>query len=167
MDEAAPSPTVSERSVDQSPAPGQSSSQARGPGPAPGPGADGLADEVAAVEMARERLGDDLDRLNEEVRAQMGQTLENTAWKLAVTVSAIVAGVVMRKTVTAAWKGVRKSDPPSNPADRNTDWPEALAWAAATGLAVGIARLLATRGAAAGWERYTGVVPPGVVDPNA
>ncbi|MBW3602292.1 MAG: DUF4235 domain-containing protein, partial [Actinobacteria bacterium] len=80
----------------------------------------------------------------------MGQTLENAAWKLAVTVSAVAAGIMMRKTVTAAWKGVRKTDPPSNPADRNTGWPDALAWAAASGLAVGIARLLATRGAAAG-----------------
>ncbi|MDP8969471.1 MAG: DUF4235 domain-containing protein [Actinomycetota bacterium] len=144
--------------------PSSQSAPAREPAVA---GGDGLADEVAAVEMAREQLGDDLDRLNEEVRAQMGETLENTAWKLAVTVSAVVAGIVMRKTVSAAWKGLRKEEPPSNPADRNTGWPEALAWAAASGLAVGIARLLATRGAAAGWERYTGVVPPGLADGRA
>ena len=44
------------------------------------PDYNGLTPHVAAVEAARDRLGRDLDILNTEVRAQMGQTAEKTAW---------------------------------------------------------------------------------------
>ncbi|MBA2529179.1 MAG: DUF4235 domain-containing protein [Euzebyales bacterium] len=95
----------------------------------------------------------------------MGHTMEKTLWKVAATSSAVLAGIAMRKALTAGWrKAKRGTDPPVNPADRQTDWMEALAWAAATGVGVGIARLMATRGVAAGWEKYTGGLPPGLQD---
>ncbi len=124
--------------------------------------ADGLAEQVAAVEMARARLGTDLDRFNTEVQAQMGQTAEKTAWKVAATVVAIVAGIVARKAIVAGWTKARKVNPPTNPAARDTEWREALAWTVATSIGVGIARLIAQRGAAAGWEKLTGDLPPGL-----
>jgi hypothetical protein len=48
------------------------------------------------------------------------------------------------------------------PADPATSWGEAIAWTAATGLVVGVARMLASRGAAAGWQKATGTLPPGL-----
>jgi hypothetical protein len=132
------------------------------------PDHNGLTPHVAAVEAARDRLGRDLDLLNTEVRAQMGQTAEKTAWKLAATVSAVVASIAIRKVLMAGWKKSHKGNlPPTNPADRQTQWTEALAWSAATGLGVGIARMIATRGAAGAWEKLTGALPPGLEEVSA
>lgn len=127
----------------------------------------GLGDHVQAVEAARDKLGRDLEMLNTEVRAQMGQTAEKTAWKVAGTGAGIIAGVVARKAIIAGWKAAKKTDPPTNPAARETQWGEALAWTLATSIGVGIARLIAARGAAAGWERATGSLPPGLQEVSA
>jgi hypothetical protein len=126
------------------------------------PTLNGLAEHVAAVEAARKKLGEDLDRLSAEVRAQMSKRMEETAWKIVGTGGAILAGLAARKLLTAAWTKMRKTDPPSNPAAPGTSWGEALSWAAASGLAVAISRLLAQRGAAAGWQKALGSLPPGL-----
>ena len=65
------------------------------------------------------------------------------------------------------WTKARKTTPPTNPAARDTQWSEALAWTIATSIGVGIARLVATRGAAAGWEKATGALPPGLEEVSA
>lgn len=122
----------------------------------------GLADRVAAVEAARQRLGRDLDRLTVETRAQMGQTMEKIAWKVAGVGSAVLAGVAMRKALTAGWEKTRHQQPPMNPAQPGTSWGEALAWTMALGAGVGAARMLAGRAAAAGWQKATGALPPGL-----
>lgn len=124
----------------------------------------GLAPQLEAVRAARERLARDLDVFNVEMRSEMGHTMEKTIWKLAGTGAAVVAGIAVRNVLMSVWRAVTKHDPPANPADPATDWGEALAWAAATGLAVGIARMLASRGAAAGWQKATGMLPPGLQD---
>ena len=129
------------------------------PRPASG---DGIADPGAARDAARDALARDLEQLTVEVKTQMGQTVDNTVWKVGGTLAAVIAGILTRKGLTAIWKAARKSDPPSNPANPSTQWAEALAWTAASGVAVGIARLLASRGAAEGWRRYTGALPPGL-----
>lgn len=129
-----------------------------------GAAANGLAPQIAAVEAARERLGRDLDQLNVEVRAQWGQTMEKTTWKLVGTGSAILASILVRNVMMSLWRSIVKTDPPNNPAQPGTAWGEALAWTAATGVGVGIARMLASRGAAAGWQRATGALPPGLED---
>lgn len=116
--------------------------------------------EQQAVLDARQRLSRDLDQLNVEVRAQMGETAEKLSWQLLTTVAAVGAAVVVRKAVAAGWNAFRASDPPDNPADPATDWGEALAWTAATGLLVGLARMVASRGAAGAWTRATGTLPP-------
>lgn len=115
-----------------------------------------------AVRDARERLGRDLDQLNVEVRATMGQTAEKASWQALTTIAAVGAAIVVRKVLTAAWTSLRSNEPPTNPADPATAWSEALAWTAATGLVVGIARMVATRGAAGAWTKATGTMPPGL-----
>lgn len=127
------------------------------------PGAlNGLAQHVEAVELARTKLGQDLDRLTLEVRAQMSKRIEKTAWKAVATGGTILAGFAARKLLAAAWTKTRKTDPPSNPAAPDTSWGEALAWAAASGLAVAVIHLLVQRGAAAGWQKAMGSLPPGL-----
>ncbi|MGH3666203.1 MAG: DUF4235 domain-containing protein [Egibacteraceae bacterium] len=122
----------------------------------------GLAEHAAAAQAARDSLGRNLETLTTEVRAQMGKTMEETTWKVAATGAGIVAGMVARKVLMAGWRKARHTDPPTNPAARETEWKEALAWTVATGIGVAIARLVAQRGAAAGWEKFTGALPPGL-----
>jgi hypothetical protein len=43
-----------------------------------------------------------------------------------------------------------------NPAAPDVEWFQALAWTGFINLVVGLARLLASRGGAAGWQRFTG-----------
>ena len=128
----------------------------------------GLVEQVAAVEAARARLGEDLDRLTSEVRAQMSKRTEETAWKVIGTGGAILAGMMARKALVALWtRSARMPNPPTNPASRTTSWGEALAWTVASGLVVAVARLLAERGAAAGWEKAMGSLPPGLEEVTA
>jgi hypothetical protein len=77
------------------------------------------------------------------------------------TVAGLAAAVVARKIVSALWRS--DTEPPLNPADRRTTWREALAWALATAVGAAVARVVALRGTAAGWERATGETPPGIV----
>lgn len=124
----------------------------------------GLAEQVAAVAAARERLGRDLDTLDAEVRAQVSQTLEKTTWRIVGTGLAVLSGILVRKLLIAVWSRLTKHDPPTNPGAPDTTWVEGLGWALASGAAVGVARLVAARGATAGWQRVTGALPPGVAD---
>ncbi len=97
----------------------------------------------------------------------MSTSAERTAWKVAGTGSAIVAGLLVRKVVVSVWTRARHSDPPSNPAAYGTSWGDALAWTVATGIAVAVARLVATRGMAEAWRKATGNLPPGLEDVTA
>lgn len=124
----------------------------------------GVVPQQQAVLAARERLGRDLDVLNDEMRAEMGHAMEKTLWKLAATGAAILASIAVRNVLMATWRAVAKTEPPNNPADPTTGWGEAVAWTAATGLVIGVARMAASRGAAAGWRRATGSLPPGLQD---
>jgi len=154
VDQVTPGPAVSTPGTDRS---GAAAAAAAGR-----PEHNGLTPQIAAVEAARSKLGRDLDLLNTEVRAQMGQTAEKTAWKIAATASGVLAGVLVRKALMAGWKAARHTDPPTNPASRTTQWSEALSWTLATSIGVGIARLIATRGVAGAWEKATGALPPGL-----
>jgi hypothetical protein len=128
----------------------------------------GLVDHVAAVEAARARLGEDLDKLTLEVRAQMSRRMEETAWKVIGTGGAILAGILARKALITIWtKSTRMPNPPTNPASHTTSWGEALAWTVASGVVVAVARLLAERGAAAGWQKAMGALPPGLEEVTA
>lgn len=81
------------------------------------------------------------------------------AWKVIGTGSAVLAGIVANKIVTEAWKRSGRDDQidPNNP-----DVPigQALAFAALMGLAVGAAKVLATRQAATYYRRSVGELPP-------
>ncbi|MCK9928191.1 DUF4235 domain-containing protein [Frankia sp. Mgl5] len=87
-------------------------------------------------------------------------------WKVVGGAATALAGTAASRGVTAAYRKIRKSDPPVNPADPETAWAEAIAWAALSGLAIGLGRLAAERVAARGWVRATGSPPPGMLRPE-
>jgi Protein of unknown function (DUF4235) len=83
-------------------------------------------------------------------------------WKLFATVSAVTAGIVTRKVLTAAFRKTTGKPPPANPEAPSTSWQEAVAWAVVSGAALGLARMLATRKAAAVYQKSTGHLPAGL-----
>ncbi|MBA3338322.1 MAG: DUF4235 domain-containing protein [Geodermatophilaceae bacterium] len=83
-------------------------------------------------------------------------------WKLLGFAFAIPAGIAVRKVLDRAWTSARGDEPPKNPAAPGTNWMEALAWAAASGIAIAFGRLVAARGAAATYKKLTGKLPPGL-----
>ena len=84
------------------------------------------------------------------------------AWKLFGTLSAILAGIAARKALVTVWTKGTGRTPPTNPAAPGTSWPEALGFAVASGAAMGLARMLATRKAAGYYRKSTGHLPPGM-----
>jgi hypothetical protein len=82
-------------------------------------------------------------------------------YKLLGPAMAIPSGIVVRKAADTAWLTVRGYPPPKNPAAPGVTWPDALAWAAVSGVLYASARLVAARGAAATYQKLTGKLPPG------
>jgi Protein of unknown function (DUF4235) len=81
-------------------------------------------------------------------------------WRAISYGAGAVAGLVTHRVVEKLWRGVRHGPPPPVPADRHGPLIEALSWAVATGVGMGISRLLAVRGAAVVLEAATHEVPP-------
>ncbi len=84
-----------------------------------------------------------------------------TLFGLAATVGATMAA---RKALSATWKLSTGKQPPSNPEHPDVTMGEAVAWAVASGVAVGLARLFATRKAADYYRRSTGHLPANLQD---
>jgi hypothetical protein len=82
----------------------------------------------------------------------------------------IATGIAVRKVSTVlldkVWRKTKHSEPPADPASPGTPWAEALTWAAASGLAVGVTRLVATKGVATARMKLTGQVPEGMEGPE-
>ena len=82
----------------------------------------------------------------------------------------IATGVVTRKismvVLDKVWRKTKKTEPPADPASPGTPWLEAITWAAASGVAVGVARLVTTKGVATARMKLTGQVPEGMEGPG-
>ncbi|MEO6571111.1 MAG: DUF4235 domain-containing protein [Ilumatobacteraceae bacterium] len=85
---------------------------------------------------------------------------KSTAWSALSLGAGALAAFGMRKLVAMAWPG--STEPPLNPADRRVNWSSALVWGIASGIGAGVARVVSSRLAAAGWEHATGETPPGI-----
>lgn len=83
-------------------------------------------------------------------------------WTVFSLVSALGAAAVARKALDTGWRAATGKTPPENPADPDTAFGEAVAWAVVTGAAVAMARMLAQRRAAGYYARSTGHLPPGL-----
>lgn len=87
---------------------------------------------------------------------------QETLWKMLAGLAAVAAAATARNVLMKGWESRRGTAPPANPADPNTDWGEAVTWAVLTGAIIGLARLVAARGAAEGWRKAVGSYPPGL-----
>lgn len=85
---------------------------------------------------------------------------DEVTWKLVITGAAVGAGIATYYALNAGWRKAQHKEPPENPAAPDVDWYQALAWTSFVSLIMGLARLLASRGVAAGWRRVTGRPSP-------
>ena len=65
-----------------------------------------------------------------------------------------------KKLLTVLWTRTTDREPPTNPADPDTGWGEALSWVVAISIGGAVARVVAQRAAATGWDRAMGSPPP-------
>src|SRR6059058_766401 len=83
-------------------------------------------------------------------------------WTVMSLAAGVLGATVARKTLTSSWRAATGKNPPANPADPDVDLWEAVMWAVASGVAVQLARMLATRKAANYYAKSTGHLPPGL-----
>jgi hypothetical protein len=84
-------------------------------------------------------------------------------WKLESAAIAVVTGFLAQELIKLVYRVVRRDktrDTPFDPRNARFSWLNALAWATAAGLGLGVARVLSNRVAALGWELATGTPPP-------
>ncbi len=82
-------------------------------------------------------------------------------WTIFSLVAALLgATVVAQEPAQGSWQAATGKTPPANPADPDVDLWEAVLWATASGTAVQLARMLATRKAANYYDKSTGHLPP-------
>ncbi|ABL82412.1 MULTISPECIES: DUF4235 domain-containing protein [unclassified Nocardioides] len=81
-------------------------------------------------------------------------------WTVFSLVSALGAAAFAKKAIDKSWTIATGKKPPENPADPDVDIWEAVAWAVASGTAIGLARMVAQRRAASYYARSTGHLPP-------
>ena len=86
--------------------------------------------------------------------------------KLAGIATGVAARKASKPLLDKVWRKYKHSDPPADPASPHTPWPEALSWAVASGIAYGVARLVATKGVASAKVKITGKVPEGMEGPG-
>jgi hypothetical protein len=94
----------------------------------------------------------------------VANTAAKLGWRVVGGASSAVSGSLARRAANSAYTGVRKTDPPANPANPQTTWAEAIIWAALSGAVIGLVRLAVQRAVAHGWVRATGSLPPGMED---
>jgi hypothetical protein len=85
-------------------------------------------------------------------------------WSVYALGATLVAGVAARKALTTSWRIATGKNPPQNPAHPDTGLGEAVAWATVSGVAVGLARMLASRKAATYYRKSTGHLPRNLED---
>jgi hypothetical protein len=88
-------------------------------------------------------------------------------YKIMAMGSALLGAALARKILTIAWKAATGKEPPANPEHPDVTWGEAASWAVASGVVVGLVKLIAQRQVAATWHRASGELPPGMEETAA
>ena len=94
----------------------------------------------------------------------MANAVDKLGWKLMGGASAAAAAKFTRKAAESLYKASTGEAPPENPSAPHVPLRQAIIWAALSGVAVGLVRLLVERTAAAAWLRARGELPPGVAE---
>jgi hypothetical protein len=89
------------------------------------------------------------------------QTAKNVTWKVVSYGAGMLAAFTTRKVLAKVWGRVGDEPHPDDVANRRVPWSQAVVWAVATGVGMGVTRLIAMRSAAAVWEAATNEAPPG------
>ena len=79
----------------------------------------------------------------------------------------MLCGLLAKKLLRAGYQLVRRdatAPSPFDPTRVGFSWINALAWAIAAGIGLGMARVVSNRIATMSWEVATGTLPPGVVE---
>ena len=84
---------------------------------------------------------------------------QRLVWNLYAGAVGALSAMVAQKAVRGAWK-LATGDEPPDPNDPATPLSEALIWALAGGIGIGVAQLLTNRFAAARWEKAMGTPAP-------
>ena len=85
-------------------------------------------------------------------------------WTIYGLVATMAATILARKALNATWKLSTGKTPPKNAAHPDVSMGEAITWAAVSGVAVGLARMLASRKAADYYRKSTGHLPANLED---
>ena len=96
-------------------------------------------------------------------------TGRETAWKGVSYLSGVVGAMLAKKLMRAGYRAVRKNTDPASPfypTDARFSLLDAVLWAIAAGIGLGLARVVSTRVAAIGWKAATGQSPPVAVEPQ-
>lgn len=88
--------------------------------------------------------------------------IEKKVWEGAIVLVAAGAGLLARQGLALLWRETQGEEAPENPAESGVSWRDALAWAVASGLAIGLSRVLAQRGATAAFRALAHEDPPDV-----
>jgi hypothetical protein len=85
-------------------------------------------------------------------------------WSLMGLGATVGATIAARRAMVVSWKLATGKKPPSNPEHPDVSIAEAIAWASVSGIAVGLARMLASRKAANYYRKSTGHLPANLQD---
>lgn len=86
---------------------------------------------------------------------------EEHLYALTTLAAAALAEIVTRQIVHGGWRLAYGVRPPDNPAARDVSWKDALVFSAATGLLVGVARVVGKKAATSAMEARLGRKPRG------
>lgn len=86
---------------------------------------------------------------------------EQHLYAVTTLAAAALAEIVTRQLVQGGWKIAYGVRPPNNPAARDVSWTDALVFSAATGLLVGLARVIGKKAATSAMEARLGRKPRG------
>ena len=86
---------------------------------------------------------------------------EEHIYALTTLAAAAVAEAVTRQIIHGGWRLAHGVRPPDNPAARDVSWRDAIVFSAATGLLVGVSRVVGKRLATSAMEARLGRKPRG------
>ncbi len=84
------------------------------------------------------------------------------SWKVLGTGIALLAGLATTRALDALWQTATGRKPPTSPESPEIGNREAIMWAGVSGLAMGMAKMYATRRAANYWVKSFDTLPPGM-----
>jgi hypothetical protein len=77
----------------------------------------------------------------------MSQATEKLLLKIVGGVAVGAATIITKKVLDGSWKAATGNQPPTHAEDPDLTWREAIAWALLSGAVIGVAQLVAARGA--------------------